>query len=60
MSLFFALLIAVVCAVAYVGVLWLIRKLVRGHVREGHNDVLVPMFLVLGHRGVGSVRRRQR
>ena len=30
MSLFFAFLIAVVCAVAYVGVLWLIRKLVRG------------------------------
>lgn len=32
----------------YVGVIWLVRRIVKGHVREGHNDVLVPLFLTAG------------
>jgi hypothetical protein len=37
-----------VLAVAYVLVLFLVRKFVKGFVREGHNDVLVPLFLTAG------------
>ena len=33
---------------AYGVVVWLVRRFVKGHVREGHNDVLVPLFLTAG------------
>ena len=33
--------------VAALGV-WVMRRLVKGHVAEGHNDVLVPIFLTAG------------
>ena len=48
MDVLIFLVVIVVCAALYVGVLWVIRKLVRSHVREGHNDVLVPLFLTAG------------
>lgn len=32
----------------YGAVVWIVRRFVKGHVREGHNDVLVPLFLTSG------------
>ena len=47
-----AILLAVVCVggfvlYAIVGTA-VVRRLVHGHVAEGHNDVLVPLFLTAG------------
>jgi hypothetical protein len=38
----------VACAAIFAAVVWAVRRFVRPHVREGHNDVLVPMFLTAG------------
>lgn len=42
------ILLVIILAIAYVGALFVIRRLTSRHVREGHNDVLVPMFLTAG------------
>ncbi|HVA33556.1 MAG TPA: hypothetical protein VNG31_05375 [Candidatus Baltobacteraceae bacterium] len=43
-----AVLIIVVAALAFTACLWLVRRLVRKHVDEGHNEVLIPIFLTAG------------
>ncbi|MBV8491814.1 MAG: DUF4239 domain-containing protein [Candidatus Eremiobacteraeota bacterium] len=45
--IFFVLVIAITAAV-FATLVWLVRSFVRWHVREGHNDVLVPIFLTAG------------
>ncbi|MBV8489441.1 MAG: DUF4239 domain-containing protein [Candidatus Eremiobacteraeota bacterium] len=43
------IVVAFVCFFALYGaIVWLVRRFVKGHVREGHNDVLVPLFLTAG------------
>jgi len=49
MAFAFTVAVAFVAFVAIYGaVIWLVRRFVKGHVREGHNDVLVPLFLTAG------------
>ncbi len=40
--------ILVLCIALYAGLIWCVRRLVKRHVFEGHNDVLAPLFLTAG------------
>jgi hypothetical protein len=46
---FLTILLVLICLAAlYAGLIWSARQLVKRHLREGHNEVLTPIFLTAG------------